>query len=314
MEGKYEIVSTPIQTIIIVGLGLIGGSLAGACRKALPHARIIGVTRSRLALKIAKQKGWIHEGFTDLGSALTSGSTAPPRTPPVVILCTPVDTLKDFLVRLDRMAPLDTLVTDAGSVKGFLVRWADRRRWRRIQFIGAHPVAGSHEKGIRAAGPGLFKTALTLVTPGRRKSRVALRKVMRFWAAISGRVRVISPELHDRWMAEISHFPHLMAALVVHRVSNKALGVATSGFLDTTRIAQGDPSVWTPIFLENRKEIIRLLAEFERQLRRARSMIEGRRLRHLRRLLGRSQRRRIALEDAQKQHKRNRLIPERRLI
>ncbi len=291
------------SNIVIIGLGLIGGSLAARCRKAFPHAKIMGVTRNKSALQKAKKRGWIHEGFQDLrffppkaDPPLAGGHSLRPQNDAIVILCTPVDTFKNLLLQLERFAPTGTMVTDAGSVKGFLAEWADSKRWRRIQFVGAHPMAGSHEKGLDAARPSLFDRALIFITPGKRVSPQAFKKVKKFWGKISKRTLVISPELHDRLTAEISHFPHLLAALLVTSASSKALGVAASGFLDTTRIAQGDADLWTPILLENRKEMTRVLKNFERGLKRVQKILQGNDSSGLRGLLKRAQTRRISLE------------------
>jgi len=192
----------------------------------------------------------------------------------LVVLCTPVDTLKEGLQRLDRLAPPGTVVTDTGSVKGFLVRWAERKKWRRIEFVGAHPMAGSHERGIEHAGPHLFEEALTFVTPGRRVSAKALRLVTGFWKKISGRIAVVSAEEHDRITAEISHLPHFLAACLTASVSSKSLPFASSGFLDTTRIAQANPSLWVPIFVENQKELFRALHRFERALEKMKKILK----------------------------------------
>ena len=278
------------RSITIIGLGLIGGSLAARCRKKFPRAKIIGITRNTRALDVAKKRGWIHQGYKNLKVP----GTIVPGT--FCILCTPVDTLKDFLKQLDRVAPPGTVVTDAGSVKGFLVRWADRQKWRRIQFVGAHPMAGSHEQGIGAARTDLFDRALTFVTPGKRPSKFALKTVAEFWRKICAKVLVVSPEVHDRLTAEISHVPHLLASLLVENVSPKSLGVAASGFLDTTRVAKSDPGLWTPILLENRKEIGRVLKNFEKNLQQVKKFLKGRNPGPLKSLLGQAQRRRLALE------------------
>ena len=292
------------RSITIVGLGLIGGSLAAACRKAFPRANIKGITRNPSALARAKKRGWIHEGYSDLNQAFARAGTRSPRpkqggaTPPLplIILCTPVDTLKNFLQQLDRLAPPGTVVTDTGSVKGFLVRWAERKKWKRIQFVGAHPLAGSHEQGFGAAREHLFDKALVFVTPGKRTSGRALGEVKEFWKKISRKVLVLSPELHDRLTAEISHFPHLLATLLVESVSPKSLQAAASGFLDTTRIAQGDPNLWAPILLENRLEINRVLKSFEGNLKRVQKILQDGKISALKRLLDRSKKRRQALE------------------
>lgn len=276
------------KRIVIVGLGLIGGSLARASRKAFPRARIVGVTRSRAALAKAKKKGWIHEGFTDLKRAFE-------RTAPLVVLCTPVDTLKNFLIRLDSVAPKGTIVTDAGSVKGFLVRWADRKRWRRIEFVGAHPMAGSHERGIEHARSDLFQRALTFVTPGKSHSAYVFRTVLGFWKQLSRRVVVISAEKHDEVTSHISHLPHLAASALVAGVPAKDLSFAASGFLDTTRVAASDPDLWVPIFLENRGPLFRSLRHFEARLDALSKILKRGDRGRLRTFLRASQRRRVSL-------------------
>ncbi len=262
------------MTIVIVGLGLIGGSLAQASRRKFPRARITGVSRNRGALRFAKKKGWIHEGYRDLERCPLTLTLSPS----IVILCTPVDTLKDFLLRLDRLAPPGTIVTDTGSVKGFLVRWANRRKWKRIHFVGAHPMAGSHERGIEHANLNLFEGSLTFVVPGNRFSRTGsgrtgsqkispVSTVVQFWKKISGRVVLLPAEEHDRITAEISHLPHFLASVLVSSVRDKSLSFATTGFLDTTRVAQASPGLWVPIFRGNRKELGRALRNFERHYR-----------------------------------------------
>lgn len=296
-----------MNRIVIIGLGLIGGSLAAACQRFFPGAKIVGVTRNPRALAFAKRKGWIDEGyrrledaFKNVGAGLVPALSLTGRTqgPPLhlIILCTPVDTLKNFLLRLDRIAPAGTVVTDTGSVKGSIVRWADRQRWKRIQFVGSHPMAGSHRRGIDAVDPALFRQALTLVTPARRTPSSALQTVNRFWKKISGRVISLSPEQHDRFTAEVSHLPHFLASWLVASVSPEAIRFATTGFLDTTRVAEGSPEIWEPIFRENRRELLRALEKFEATLRRAKRILQRKEISKLRRALQQVQRRRSRLE------------------
>lgn len=279
------------KQITVIGLGLIGGSLAAVCRRKFPKARIVGISRNRRALAKAKKKKWIHEGTTDLRRGLASAD--------LVIVCTPVDTLKDFLQRIDRSTSPGTIVTDTGSVKGFLVRWADRQRWQNIHFVGAHPMAGSHEQGIDHADPHLFDHALTFVVPpnqGGLSSQSAVRSVTSFWKKISHRIVVISSEEHDRLTAQVSHLPHLLTALLVISSSSKALDFAASGFLDTTRIVEGGPSLWVPIFLENRKELHRLLENFVKGLVQIKKILKNRDRKRLKLLLTQAQRRRAILD------------------
>ncbi len=277
-----------LKRIAVVGLGLIGGSLAARSRKAFPRVRIVGVSRNRGALARAKRKKWIHEGTDHLEQGIQSAD--------LIVLCTPVDTLKSLLKRIDRAARSPVVVTDAGSVKGFLVRWADRQKWRHLRFVGAHPMAGSHQRGIEAAQPNLFDHALTFVTPGNKTPDTAFRQVKKFWAKVSQKVAVISPETHDRLTAEVSHLPHLVASLLVAGTDPQSLRFAASGFLDTTRVAKSDPGLWAPIFTENRKELLRALDRFGSQIRRAKRMLQKGNPQTLRKILREVQKRRAALE------------------
>jgi len=290
---------TPAR-IVIVGLGLIGGSLAAACRKKFPQSGIVGVSRSRRALRVAKRKRWIDAGFRDLKEAFVGaplvGALKPSKGQAhLVVLCTPVDTLQGFLGRLDHLAPPGTVVTDTGSVKSFLVRWADKRSWRRIHFVGAHPMAGSHERGIGAADPDMFRGSLTFVSPGRKASASAKRSAIEFWRNISRQVVVVSPQEHDSLTAQMSHLPHLVAALLVNHTPARALRFAASGFRDTTRVAQAEPSLWVPILLGNRDELARGLRGLEKKMKRAREILKRRDTRKLRQLLSAARSRRTSL-------------------
>jgi len=280
-----------VKRIVIVGLGFIGGSLAGACQKAFPRAEIVGVSRTAASLQKARRQGWIDKGYPNLAQAFEAKGARPL----LVILCTPVDTLRDLLLQLDQVAWPGTVVTDTGSVKGFLVRWAESRTWRRIHFVGAHPMAGSHERGIDHAAPHLFDHALTFITPGRRGPQSTLRLTTNFWKKLSGRVVLVSPEEHDRFAAQVSHLPHLLAALLVVSTPPKALGFAASGFLDATRIAKGEPSLWVPIFLENRKELHPWLENFSEDFERVKRIIRKGDRERLKRILTQAQRRRVDL-------------------
>lgn len=247
------------KKIVIVGLGLMGGSLAAACRKKFPQARITGVSRNSAALKTALGKKWIHEASRDLRAAAASAD--------LIILCTPVDTARSFLQKIERVAKPGACVTDVGSVKGSLCAWARSRKFKNIHFVGAHPMAGSHLHGINAAHPDLYNHGFTFVTPFPGINKSAFARVKAFWKKISPRVVEITPEQHDIAVAEISHLPHAAASAIVRAVQRKSLPYAVGGFRDSTRIAAGHPSVWVPIFMENRKSVLRVLKNLEKELR-----------------------------------------------
>ena len=276
------------KTITIIGLGLMGGSLAAACRKKFPRAKITGVSRSLGALKQAKRLGWIHEGTGDLAAGIKQADLA--------ILATPVDTLARLLLQIEsaRRPPAlrGLLVTDVGSIKGDLQAWADRRRWKNISFVGAHPMTGSHERGIAAASAGIYDHGFTFIVRGRSAKPAAYRAVLQFWKKISPKVVEISAKAHDRITSDISHLPHAVAMSLVLSVKAGSLKFAASGFRDTTRIALGDASIWAPILAGNRKALAESLAGFEKSLARVRAAISSKDRQNLAKLIGEAARRR----------------------
>ncbi len=272
------------QRIAVVGLGLMGGALAAACRKRFPRAKILGISRNRQALRYALRKKWIHESARHPGRELRNAN--------LVVLCTPVDTFPALLTRIDRCVSRGTLVTDVGSVKEPVCRFVSRKKWKNIQFVGAHPMAGSHERGIRAVQPHLYESGFTFLIRDRKVSAKARTRVRQFWKKISSRVVEISASEHDRIVSDISHLPHALASALVLTAKPKALRHISSGFRDTTRIAQGDPSIWLPIFLENRKALLASFRRFERQWKGFYRALTAKQTRKLARTLSQAARRR----------------------
>lgn len=247
------------QTIAIAGLGLMGGSLAAAVRRKFPHWHVVGITRNRTALREALRKKWIHESFRNLEAGVSKAD--------FIVLCTPVDTLIDYLSRLDRSAKPGAVVTDVGSVKGEIMRRIRRKKFRRIRFVSAHPMAGSHAQGIGAARQTLYDGSYVFLIRRPGENQNAIRIVKDFWKKICERVIEIGPEAHDRIVGEISHLPHAVSACLVASVGEHSIGFASSGFSDATRIAQSHPSVWVPIFSQNRRELVRALGNFEQKIK-----------------------------------------------
>ena len=246
-------------TFVIVGLGLIGGSLAKTLRRHYRAARVIGVSRSQRKINLAKKKRLIHEGTMRVTRVLDGAD--------FVFVCTPVDTIARSISVIDREATRGTIVTDVGSTKRELMEWANRNRFKNIEFIGSHPLAGSHLGGLEYSKADLFEGARVLITPAKRSSREAKQRIASIWKRLGSSVHVVTPEEHDRIVSQISHLPHAVAALLVEIVSPRSLKFAASGFRDTTRIAQGDARLWAPIFWANRKFLIRDLKRFLAALR-----------------------------------------------
>lgn len=275
------------KKIAITGLGLMGGSLAAACRKKFPKARIIGISRNREALALAKKKRWVHETTRDIKLGA--------RGADLVVLCTPVDTFLPYLKAIDKVCTKGALVMDVGSVKASVLKEVNARKWKNLSFVGCHPMVGSHKRGIRAVDPALYEKGLVFLTrdPKTRGSSYALAK--KFWYCFSSRIMELTPEAHDKLVGEVSHLPHAIAACLMHIVSASALKVASTGFRDTTRIAAAASSIWQPIFTANRKVMLEVLSRFERELRVFKRLLQIRDRKKLVRFLDQAQQKRQSL-------------------
>ena len=251
-----------IRQLTIVGVGLLGGSVAKAARSGGLARRIVGVGRDSERLRPAVDVGTLDVAVTDLDAGV--------READVVLLAAPVLAIEGLLERVWRSAPVGALVTDVGSTKRNIVRAAERlAATRPLAFVGSHPLAGSEQAGYRVARADLFRGATVVVTPTDKTELAALKKTTELWEALGARVTSLDPETHDRTVAAISHLPHLIACALVDgagRVEPGALELAARGFRDTTRIAAGDPDMWTEIFLANRDALTAGIEAFREAL------------------------------------------------
>ncbi len=251
-----------IRRLAVVGLGLLGGSVAKAARERRLAREVVAVGRRMESLTGARSERVVDRVTTDLSDGLAGVE--------FVILATPVATAEGLLPKVWQAAADGTVITDVGSTKAPIVRCADTLGTERsLAFVGSHPMAGSELSGYGAARADLFDGALVVVTPTERTDPLALKRVSEFWEALGGRVSAMDPDEHDRAVAAVSHLPHLTAyALVeaVARLNPAFFGVAARGFKDTTRIAASDARVWREIFLSNRAALSEVLGAFRASL------------------------------------------------
>src|SRR4051812_26527243 len=243
--------------IVVLGVGLIGGSIGLAAREHVEGAEGIGVGRSRERLERAMELGAIDRGTESLEWALEFASAC--------FACGPVGALPDQVAATLAAAPEDCVVTDVGSTKGRLVESvADER------FIGGHPVAGAETSGVEHARADLFQGAVWYLTPLERSSGLLYERLHRLVVSFGARPVAIDAETHDRLLAAVSHLPHVLANVLVVQAAG-ALGEGEPlprvgpSFRDATRVAGASSDVWTDIYLSNREAIA---AEIERTVER----------------------------------------------
>jgi prephenate dehydrogenase len=259
------------KSIAIVGLGLMGGSLALALRKRYPALSLYGVTRNRQTLRHAKRKKVISDGYTSIRALYAE------HVPDMIVLATPVQVIKQNLKDICEYATNVPIVTDLGSTKAEISTLVEKEMSRFIHFIGSHPMTGSHNAGYAYADPELYTNAICFVTKSSATHIPALRTVMSLWKTLKSKVVEIDPKSHDAIVARISHLPHAVAfALVdtVARYGDEGFMYAGGGFRDFTRIAGSDPKMWLDIFATNKKNILSDLKAFRSSIDRLITMVE----------------------------------------
>lgn len=249
-----------MKRIAILGPGLLGGSLA------LALGRLEGVEvrmwgRREEVLREAVERGMAGRVSVSVREVVEGADT--------VVLCVPVGAMGGLVKEALPAISRDCLVTDVGSVKGAVVRELGPLLEGRALFVGSHPMAGSEKAGLGAARADLFEGAVSILTPVRETESEAVERVELLWKAVGARVRVLEPEVHDRFCAQISHVPHVVASALVNAVLDaapEAFGFAGSGFRDTTRVAGGLPGMWSEILDWNEGEVVLGLRGVVRQL------------------------------------------------
>lgn len=269
----------------ILGVGLIGGSIARAIKKRSLAASIVGSGRSRENLDIALKLGVIDE-------ALTAEEAA--RGADLIILCMPVLSIIPTLEKIASGIEKGALVTDVGSTKGKIVREAVKIADGRFTFIGSHPIAGSEKTGAAASSDTLLDGRKCIVTPTEGTPKDALDKLKKLWHAAGMEVAEMDTAKHDRVMAAVSHLPHMAAYGLVNTVRNEdgadeLLKFAAGGFRDFTRIAASSPEMWADIVVTNAEPVTELIRKMKEQLTLIESAISNNDREKLLELFGKSQ-------------------------
>ncbi len=251
--------------LTLVGMGLIGSSIARAAREKGLCSRIVAVddsadVRARvLALGIADDAtGNIQDGV---------------RTADLVILCVPVGANGPVAEAMREALKPGAIISDVGSVKGEVVRVVAPHIPEGVHFVPAHPVAGTEHSGPDAGFAALFKGRWCILTPPEGTDPAATERLRLFWEAIGSRVEIMAPDHHDLVLAVTSHLPHLIAFNIMGTAADletvtasEVIKFSAGGFRDFTRIAASDPTMWRDVFLNNREAVLDVLGRFQEDL------------------------------------------------
>ena len=251
----------PLNSVVICGVGLIGGSVGMAVRKRGLAQEVIGVGPSQASLERAVELGALDRGCLDLEAAVGSAD--------LVLVATPVDQIVSHIGRIRNVCPDSCLVTDAGSTKSRIVQQVEADGMTgttRGGYIGSHPLAGSEQSGVDAASADLFSGRSVILTPLPDSPLDQIQTLQQFWEGLGAQVGCMPPEEHDEALAQTSHMPHAVASALAACTPDEWLPLTATGWRDATRIASGDVELWVEILMQNRDDVLVALQRFKKEL------------------------------------------------
>ena len=259
--------------ICIIGVGLIGGSIASSSRKHGLCREIVGVGRNEENLQLAVKLGVIDRYELSIKQAVKDAD--------VVVLCTPVGSFKKILEELKENWSANCIYTDVGSTKESVVTalegvFGDIPE----NFVAAHPIAGSENNGVAAATDHLFENKRVIITPVKQTDQVKQKQCALWWEGMGASVSEMTVKHHDEVFAATSHLPHVLAYTLVELLKNKQdeqeiFEYAAGGFKDFTRIASSDPEMWADICVANGTQLVKIMKDLERVNQKVSSLIEA---------------------------------------
>lgn len=251
--------------VFVIGLGLIGGSLALSVKQKHTEATLIGYDINDQQCRLAKMLGVIDEIAEDIESGAAEAD--------LILIAVPVREAEKIIELLCEMSLKDgVIISDAGSTKASIVNKASCLKEKGITFIGGHPMAGSHKSGVIAAKPFLFENAFYLLTPDKDTEDRDIETLKNWLAGSKAKFITISPQEHDYLTGVISHFPHVIASSLVHQAEKTSKDqelvtrLAAGGFRDITRIASSSPEMWRDISLQNKSVLLMLLKRWQEEM------------------------------------------------
>lgn len=272
------------KTIGIIGVGLLGGSIAAAARRRKLVESVLGAGRNPSRMRKAQHSGLLDRGTTNIAQTAAESD--------LVVICTPVNQIVHFTRVVAQNCRPGTIITDVGSTKQQICQELYGTLPEGVTFVASHPLAGSEKAGFENADQNLFQNRPCVMTPDDSLPAEAVAKVRHFWEAIGMNVLVTSPAQHDQILAETSHLPHVVSSALALTLEEENRDFTSTGFRDTTRIAGGDPGIWIDILLSNSQAVVNSIDKYTQSLQCFREAISNHDQKKLHQLL----------EDGKKNH------------
>jgi prephenate dehydrogenase len=248
------------DSVTIIGVGLIGGSLGLALKKKGAARKVIGVGHRESSMRRALERGAIDESHLHIEDAVADSDW--------VVLAASVGLIPEHGRRAAARMKSGSILSDVGSTKELICAELEKVARDDLSVIGMHPLAGSERRGIEAARADLFESTVCILTPGARSKPQDVEKVSQIWQALGAKVHMLTPHEHDRLLAGASHLPHVVAAALLNSLPEDCLPFGAGGLRDMTRIASGDPDLWRDICAANRRRIVEAIERFQEEAER----------------------------------------------
>ncbi len=253
------------ERIALIGVGLIGSSLARRIRRDGLAREVVACARTRETIDKVLALGLADRVSADPAAAVTNAD--------LVVIATPLSAYAEIGRRIGPALAPGAIVTDVGSVKSSAIRDLKPLLPASVQFVAGHPVAGTEHSGPESGFAELFEGRWCILTPVNGADMPAVAKLRQLWEAVGSKVVTMDPEHHDKVLAIVSHLPHLIAYTIVDTATNlekdlqsEVIEFSASGFRDFTRIAASDPVMWRDVFLANREAVLEMLQRFTEDL------------------------------------------------
>ena len=255
-----------LKKITIIGLGMMGASLSLAVKKRMPGIRTVAIVRKEKYVKTALKKKIVDEIHVGLNAEALDAD--------IIVIAVPVFSILSMMDEIKPFLKKETIITDIGSVKKIIMEHAEKHYGDSFAFIGSHPMCGSEKSGMEHASADLFEDATCILTAARTSNPdpAHVEMLAVFWKSLGSRILIMNAADHDRYVALVSHMPHLLSSILMNHVYDKnegehnILNVAGSGFSDMTRLSEGQTSVWMDIFEANRDYLIEAVSGYKESL------------------------------------------------
>ncbi len=258
--------------ITVVGLGLIGGSLALALKESKQVKTVVGIDPNDDSIKYAFNNGIIDEGSSDINEVITDSD--------IIVISNYVGMIVDTAKSIAKIATDGSIITDVGSVKSSVVSRIETYLPDNLHFVGGHPIAGTENSGVQFADSNLFIDRRCILTPTDKTDFEAKSNVKSMWELVGSHVYEMDPETHDHIFGIVSHLPHVVAYSLMNSVLNaqdseQLMDFAGGGLKDYTRVAASSPEMWTEIFKANKAQLLKAISSFKISLEEIEASIEN---------------------------------------